>query len=366
MAIFTNTLKVVSAAGLLAVSAISQAAITPYSDDFEGYGTAGTPSVPDFTPWFGFSDNGGFPGGYTFNPSTTGPQISALGYNGTDNQFWVTYANYDNVNVHNRTLCDPCSPNLQEQISMFIEQPFTGADTASADTWVYKFNYALSDTAPPAGNTEVGAYIRVFDPIFNLLFEATFDTEADATAAFQPGRLAVNLDPAWVDGNIQFGVYNWAQEYENSGMFYDDVEWVKADPASLAIRQTNYGDVLHPHHTGQMLTNGSLPDDEIRVLIYGQSTGAGDPFNFNADNVVPSTLRIGPSQGPVKSSPPSDFGGDYDSDGQNDSRHFFNMSESGFECSSTDGLVTGDLSTGETFAAVDAFTTNCNAQCHTN
>ena len=359
-------IKALSAAGLLAASSVSLAQVVPYADDFEGYGTAGVPGPTDFAPWFGFSDNGGFPGGYTFTPSTSGPQISALGYNGSDNQYWVTYANYDNQNVHDRVGCGAlpagCSPNVQEQISMFIQQSFTGADTAAADTWVFKFNYAESDTAPPAGSTEVGGFVRVFDPIFNVLYEQTLDTRADATTAFQPGRISVTMDPVWLNGFVQFGFYNHAQEYENSGMFYDDVEWVKADPAVIDIR--SFGSTLHPEHDGRFLNIAALPDDEIRVLLFGQSTGAGDPFDFNADNIEIDTVRFGPGQGAVDPSALQETGFDQDSDGQNDARLRFLMSDSGIQCDDTDAVITGDLSTGETFAAVDAFTADCDVQCH--
>ena len=364
----TNFIKALSAAGLLAASSMSVAQIVPYADDFEGYGADGTPSAADFTPWVGYSDNGGFPGGYTFNPSTTGPQISALGYNGDDNQYWVTYANYDNQNVHDRAGCGAlsagCSPNVQEQLSLYIQQPFTGADTASGDTWVYTFNYALSDTAPPAGSSEVGAFIRVFDPIFNLLSETTFDTEADASLAFQQGRIFVTLDPNWVEGNIQFGFYNWAQEYENSGMFYDDVAWEQADPAVISVRQPNFGTVLHPEHDGRFLNIAAIVDDENVVRIFGQSTSAGDAFDFDASNVDFSTLRFGPAQGAVNPLATNSYG-DEDSDGITDAKARFLQSDIDIGCTDTSATVVGSLTTGETFAGTAAgFSTDCNAQCH--
>ena len=96
------TLTVLAATFALAVSSVSHA-VSEFSDDFQGYGSAA-----DFSPWGGFSDNGGFPGGYPFTPSTTGPQISALANDGMGNEYLNYFANYDNRNVHDRVNCSPC------------------------------------------------------------------------------------------------------------------------------------------------------------------------------------------------------------------------------------------------------------------
>ena len=125
----TTRFQVLIAACLLAISSVSQAAITAFTDDFESYGTAGVPSAPDFFPWKGFSDNCGFVGGYAFIPSTSGPGIAALGYNGTDNQYMNFFAQYENAPCHTGL-----GPNPQEAISVFRDMPFDATDTANGDT----------------------------------------------------------------------------------------------------------------------------------------------------------------------------------------------------------------------------------------
>ena len=85
------SLTAVAITSALAVSSVSHAALSSYSDDFQGYGAAAF-----FTPWGGFSDNAGFPGGYGFTPSTSGPQITALANDGAGNDYMNMYANYDN------------------------------------------------------------------------------------------------------------------------------------------------------------------------------------------------------------------------------------------------------------------------------
>lgn len=231
-------------AGMLVAGLLSRpvtAEITAYSDDFNGLTQPGT-----FGPWVAFSDNGGFPGGY-FIPavSTAGPQIAALANVGGTDQYLNFYANYDNAPVHNRFTPgqNPTSPNAQEAISFFIEQTFTGADTASGATWYFDFDYAANPQAPitdgPNTTTQTAAFIRVFNASFNLLSEITFDTRP-ATDAFQTGSLSVTLDPAWVNGRIQFGFTNVVGEYAGSGRFYDNVRIANTpsaipEPGSLAL-----------------------------------------------------------------------------------------------------------------------------------
>ena len=223
-------LAALAATSALAVSSAASAALIPFSDDFESY-TATSTFAPD---WVAFSDNGGFPGGYFIaTPSTNGPQISSLEDDGVSNQYLNFYANYDNRNVHDRVNCNPCSPNEQEGISFFKEYDFTGADTAGGITWVFDFLYAQNPDSPVTGDTQVSAFIRVFDPSFNLLDEQNFDTIA-ATDAFQAGQLQVTLNPLWTEGKIQIGFFNLTGMDNGSGRFYDDVNFA-AVPVPAAV-----------------------------------------------------------------------------------------------------------------------------------
>jgi hypothetical protein len=222
---FTKTsLTALAVTSALAVSSGANAAITAFSDDFQSY----TPTSTFAPSWVAFSDNGGFPGGYFIPaPSTNGPQISSLADDGNGNQYLNFYANYDNLNVHNRATCNPCSPNLQESISIFHEMSFTSADTIGGDTWLLDFDYASNPAGPVTGNTQVSAFIRVFDPVFNLLEEQTFDT-ASALATFQSGQLSLTLDPNWSNGVVQIGFNNLVGNYDGSGRFYDNVNFAQA------------------------------------------------------------------------------------------------------------------------------------------
>ncbi|MBT8132727.1 MAG: hypothetical protein HKN56_02650 [Gammaproteobacteria bacterium] len=209
----TQFAKALGASVLLIASSSAFAAITSFTDDFQGYS-----SSPNFAPWECFSDNGGFPGGYGCgNPSTTGPQITALANDGAGNEFLNFYANYDNAPVHTGG-----APNPQEAISVFRNFAYDASDTASGDTWIYEFDYKEADSPfGPAGATQVSAFIRVFDGAFNLLADANLDTSG--STAWQTGQLQITLDSAWTGGFFQVGFANLVGNYESSGMNYDNV-----------------------------------------------------------------------------------------------------------------------------------------------
>jgi hypothetical protein len=190
-------------------SSVANASIDAFSTDFN--------SATDLTPWEFFGDNGGLAGGYG-GAAPNGPQISALADDGGGNQFMNVYANYANGLVHN-------NPPAQENISVYVNQAFGAADTASGATWQFDFDYAENPPNPVTGATTTGAFIRVFDVFFNLLDQQMFDTNASATAAFQSASLSQTLDSAWTNGNIQFGFTNKTGDYQGSGRFYDNVNW---------------------------------------------------------------------------------------------------------------------------------------------
>ncbi len=363
----TTIFKALSATCLLAIASVSQAAITPFADNFESYGTAGVPSVTLFNPpWPGFSDNCGFPGGYSFDPSTTGgvngAQMTALAYDGVDNQYLNFFANYENAPCHTGV-----GPNSQEEIFVYREMVYDGTDTANSDTWVFTFDYREADV-PPGGATEVYAYIRVFDGASNILFETTLDTSGPTD--WETGRLAVTLDPIWVNGVIQVGIANLTGNYEGSGVFYDNMNFARVDD-NILIRTVGFGDVIHPNHDGRdpnpSTPGGMNPDDVIAVVLYGESTSAGDPENLITDNVDIETLRIGQDEGRAGGIDPAlaqSFNLDVDADGIEDARFRFRTSDSEFQCSDSSGTLTGELTTGETFAGTDGFTAQCNVGCH--
>jgi len=225
--------KALAITSALVISSVSHGAITPFTDDFQSYTT--DPGNTGFAPWRFFSDNGGL-GAYGTGigepplgppPTEAGPAISAL-VEFEGNKFLNFFANYENINVHNRNLCNPCSPNLQEGISFFRLFDFSGSDTASGATWVFDFEFISNADFPITGDTQTRAFIQVFDasPTPNLLYDTNLDTRALAQPdSWTDGELSVALDPNWTEGFLSVGFYNLTGNYDGSGMFYDNVNF---------------------------------------------------------------------------------------------------------------------------------------------
>jgi hypothetical protein len=223
--------KALAITSALLISSVSHGAITPFSDDFQSYTVA--PSNSGFAPWEYYSDNGGLGAYWGTPPTEPGPAISALTeFEG--NQFLNFFANYDNINVHDRDQCDPCSPNLQEGISFFKEFDFSDTDTASGATWVFDFVFASNAAFPITGDTQTSAFIIVLDPAKNFLYVNDLDTTL-ANPIWTAGQLSVALDPNWTEGFLQIGFYNLTGNYDGSGMFYDDVNFAPAVPIPAAV-----------------------------------------------------------------------------------------------------------------------------------
>jgi hypothetical protein len=216
-----------------AASSVATADIQGYSQNFDALTASGSVLQDERFDdgsgigWEFFSDNAGL-GNYNGGAPGDGPQISALANDGAGNQFLNVYANYDNNAVHDNS-------SLRESISVYMNQGFTGADAALEETWFFDFVFASNPASPVTGDSQVGAFIRVFDPSFNLLDTATFDTLNAAAPT-----LSVTLSSGYTNGGfIQFGFNNVVGEYNGSGRLYDNVRFSNVaavpEPASAAI-----------------------------------------------------------------------------------------------------------------------------------
>ena len=122
------------------------------------------------------------------------------------------------------------------------------------------------------------------------------------------------------------------------------------------------GGALHPHHNDENVS--PYLDDVIPVVVFGASTLVGDPEDLDTDLIDAATVKFGPGMSGISPSHPPQYDLDVDSDGIEDARFQFLMSDSGFTCSDDSGTLVGDLTTGEAFEGSDSFDSDCNGQCH--
>ena len=173
----------------------------------------------------------------------------------------------------------------------------------------------------------------------------------------QPGYWIDPNDPVYTESNVTFD--------------FDNVSIRGSTSISAEVGYQGYQgtDVMHPHHYGQFLNVGSLVDDPHRVIVYGQSTAAGDPVDLDTNDIVASTVRIG-RLGGIQAGPAPVFGLDDDSDGEDDAEFGTLNSLADTTCEpawaqSNDVPFRAELSTGEIVTGIDTtFTKDCDAQCH--
>ncbi len=92
----------------------------------------------------------------------------------------------------------------------------------------------------------------------------------------------------------------------------------------------------------------------------------GDAENLDTDLIDTATLQFGPG-GAASSSHAQEFNIDVDADGLDDARFRFLMGDAAFNkvtCTDDTGMLTGELTSGESFEGSDTFTSDCTATCH--
>lgn len=218
----------------LGLSTTAFADLTTYSQDFEGLNAAnGAALANDGWKIFAnvFNSGGGYLYGYgVFNAPNGGGGFSAIatGEAGANQgqQYINIYSDYNNID-HN-------VGNIIEA-NVFQEQTIGAADLGQ--TYRFSFDNKASSTAGPAGRTRTFAFIKVLNPNagFSLSAFPQIETTGASTTVWSEGNnIDITIDNAWAGQILQFGFLSTATNYENSGMFYDNVSFAPVpEPASM-------------------------------------------------------------------------------------------------------------------------------------
>lgn len=241
MSLAFRTPSLVAALAALAVCSFAgstQAAVTPYAQDFEGLSTADGAALSDDGWKVGanvFNSGGGFLYNYfTFPAPNGGPSFSAVA---TDNpaagtQSMAVYSDYNNG--------DHAVGNI---INALVFQEMT-VDAADLDK-TYTFSFLAgpasytNEVADPIGpNASSLAFIKTIDPLNN--FATTAIDTVDTTVLTGPVALSVSiiLDSNVVSAGqvLQFGFESSSSNYEATGRHYDNINFgVVPEPSSLAL-----------------------------------------------------------------------------------------------------------------------------------
>jgi len=219
-------------AGAVAFSAgVASADLTAYSQDFEGLDATSASALGDDN-WVVFANvfnpaGDTFLYGYGVFPAPNGSGAFsnvAVGEGGPAQgaQQLVTFSDYNNP--------DHGVGNIIET-NVFQEQT-VGASNVG-ETWTFSFDSKLGDIG---GSSTAGAFIKTLDPnagfaLTNFISQDTTNTPATWTGY----SLDITIDASLVGQIFQIGFITTASNFESSGVFYDNVNFVPAPSAAALL-----------------------------------------------------------------------------------------------------------------------------------
>jgi hypothetical protein len=214
-----NTILIIALLCLAAT--VSWADLAPYSQDFEGLVQA-DPAALANDGWlvFGnvFTPAGGYIYGYGPEPAPNGGQaFSAIDAGQGDFcqglQQLSVYSDYGNL--------DHANGNIIEA-NVFQEQTVGVVDIGS--TWIFQFDFKRGNIG---GASTAMAFIKTIDP--GAGYALTNFITADMTnlsSMWGSTQLSIYIDPSLAGQILQFGFLSNATNYEGSGIFYDNVNFI--------------------------------------------------------------------------------------------------------------------------------------------
>jgi hypothetical protein len=231
---FKNTRNALLMALGLGLSTSAFANLVNYSQDFEGL-SASSPTSLTTDGWkvFGnvFTPSGGYIGGYgPFGAPNGGPGFSAVasGESGANTglQYINIYSDYNNPEHANGNIVEA---------NVFQEQVIGASDLGKI--YRFSFDYKASFANGPAGSTRTHAFIKVLNPFagFSLsAFPRIETTSASNTIWSEGNNIDITIDNSWTGQILQFGFMSTATNYQNSGVFYDNVSFSQVpEPATM-------------------------------------------------------------------------------------------------------------------------------------
>ncbi len=200
--------------------------LTPYSEDFEALDIMGPSALTDagykiFANVF--DPMGGYLYGYgVFGAPNGGAGFSAIatGDGGPTQmlQYINVYSDYNNG--------DHANGNYIEAL-VFQEQVIGAVNIG--ETWRMRFDYRKNATVTNGdGDSETYAFVKVIkisDSSFATLFESEFDSTDASTLAWGSSAIDILIDPTFAGELVQFGFRSYATNYNDTGRYYDNVEF---------------------------------------------------------------------------------------------------------------------------------------------
>lgn len=226
----------IAAAFLFLAPMTSQAALTPYSQDFEGLVQA-APNALSADGWLIFAnvfspDMSSYYYGYGVFPAPN----NTGGFCGVDFTPEPGYAAQDMVVYSDYNNGDHAAGNRIEA-NVFQERLVGAGDVGSL--WTFRFDAKMGNLEAP---TTALAFIKTLNPaagyaMTNYITQNTTTTPATWTNY----TLNILIDPSLVGQILQFGFSNNCSNYKGSGVFYDNISFF--NNVATPTKSTSWGRV---------------------------------------------------------------------------------------------------------------------------
>jgi hypothetical protein len=224
-----RTIGAVAAALTLLAPVAGRAALSVYSQNFEGLNAA-DPSALQNDGWLVYADVYSADGttwqyGYGAYPAPTGSTgFSGIGLGfggpGQGGQQLVVYSDYNNGSAH--------SQGQVIQANVFQLQTIGALDTGS--TWKLDFDARLGNLQAPS---TAQAFILSLDPANGYALTGFVAIDTSAISASW-NHYAITLPVTASAGNIlEFGFANRATHYQLSGVVYDNISFAPVPEPSI-------------------------------------------------------------------------------------------------------------------------------------
>lgn len=273
---------------VLVSAAVIWAAVTPYTQTFEGLNQADTAALAN-DGWLVFANvftsGGVYLYGYgPFVAPNDGAAFCAIvsgeGGPAQGTQQLVVFSDYNNT--------DHGAGNIIET-NVFQEQTIDAGD--EGDTWTFTFDAKMGNLE---GASEAEAFIKTLDPANS--FATTNHITVDMTSiptTWGTYSLQIPIDAGLVGQILQIGFTTRASNYEGSGVFYDNVDFrVQAAPAAVTLDKESLFDPAQHDNDG----SGTLtPGDTLLYTLVAANSGTVDALNVVVDDTpdVNTTLTVG-------------------------------------------------------------------------
>jgi len=219
-----------AAAFLLAVPAASRASLVPYSQNFETLNAADASALAS-DGWVVYGnvyspDHSTYLYGYGTYPAPNGGTAFcavAVGQGGDlqGTQQLSIYDDYNNTGAH--------SAGDQVESNVYHEQTIGAADVGTQ--WTFQFDGKLGNLVYPSTAT---AFIKTLDPTKNYVTTHQYTQNTTSIPlTWNTYSLSIVIDATMVGQLLQFGFNCTATNYQSSGVFYDNLTFLKTIAAGV-------------------------------------------------------------------------------------------------------------------------------------